>query len=398
MEQNQSGLPKSTKFPLGFFWGAATASHQVEGGNVNDWSQWEKKNAERLSHGSGFPISNHISGKAANHYELYEQDLDLAKSLNHNSFRFSIEWSRIESSKGQFNEKEINHYRDIVEACQKRGIEPFVTLWHWTHPIWFRDEGGWENPLSVRYYLNYIQKIVTSLPNVKYWITLNEPGVYINKAYRQGDWPPQKRGLLRYLKITNTFIKAHQQAYQIIKLINQESQVGVANHLTYFEGFKPLVKPASWWANDHFIKKIKNHQDFIGLNYYFHVRLISKNKGKRFSDMGWELFPEGLYKVLIHLKKYNKPIIITEHGLADAKDQDRAWYIEESLKWAQKAISDGVDLRGYLHWSLLDNFEWCDGFWPRFGLIEVDYINNFKRTVRPSAHHYSSLIKKYSID
>lgn len=393
MEQSQIGL---TKFPKNFYWGAATASHQVEGDNFNDWSVWEEENAERLSKKSGHPVSNHISGRATNHYKLYEQDLNLAKSLNLNAFRFSIEWSRIEPEHGMINDAAIEHYQKVVKACLDRGIEPFVTLWHWTHPIWFRDHGGWENNKAIDYYLKYVEKIVRALPEVKYWITLNEPGVYINKSYRQGDWPPQKRNIISYFTVTNRLISAHRQAYKLIKTISPNSQVGVANHLTYFEGFRPLVKPASWWANDHFINKIQDAQDFIGLNYYFHVRLIGNEKGERFSDMGWELYPEGLYKVLENLKKFNKPIYITEHGLADKEDENRAWYIEESLKWVKKAIDDGVDVRGYLHWSLLDNFEWADGFWPRFGLIAVDYQNSFKRTIRSSAHIYSKLIKDYT--
>jgi len=386
------------KFPKNFYFGAATASHQVEGNNLNDWTEWEKINADRLAKRSGDKPSDHVSGQATNHYELFEKDLDLMKSLGLNAYRFSIEWSRIEPQKGQFNQKEIEHYQKVVKACRERRIEPFITLWHWTIPLWLRDEGGWENKKIIGYFTNYAKKIVENLPEVKFWITLNEPGVYVNKSYRQGDWPPQKRNIFTYFKVLNILASAHSRAYQVIKKINPNSQIGIAHHLTDIGGFRPLAKTASWWANDHFINKIGSYQDFIGVNYYFHVRLLQPRLNEKVSDMGWGLHPDGLYNVTKGLAKFNKPIYITEHGLADAKDLNRGWYIEESLKYLEKAISEGADIRGYLHWSLLDNFEWWDGFWPRFGLIEVDYANDFKRTVRPSAYKYAELIKKYRID
>lgn len=383
-------------FPNNFFWGAATAAHQVEGDNLNNWTIWEKENAERLAKRSGDNPSDHISGKAANHYSLFKEDLALAKSLNLNAYRFSIEWSRIEPEKGKFNQKEIEHYQKVIAECQVLGIEPFVTMWHWTLPLWFEKEGGWKNPQASKYFLNFANKLLNIFPSVRFWITLNEPTVYANKCFLQGDWPPEEKSLINYFKVLKNLSFAHKKIYKLAKNKNSNLQIGIANHMAYIDGPWPLNSILKYWANNHFLNKINNYQDFIGLNYYFHYKIFGKLNNLKISDMGWELYPAGIYQVLKDLQKFKKPIFITEHGLADANDTNRAWYIEESLNYINKAIDSGINVRGYLHWSLLDNFEWWDGFRPRFGLISVDYKNNFKRVVRPSANIYKKLINKYN--
>ncbi|PIP92029.1 beta-glucosidase [Candidatus Wolfebacteria bacterium CG18_big_fil_WC_8_21_14_2_50_39_7] len=404
------------KFPKGFYWGSATSAHQVEGNNVNDWSEWEKKNAERLAKEAKekwqpwqqekfpemFNPENYISGRACDHYHLYEQDFDIAKKLGHNAHRFSIEWSRIEPEQGKFNEKEIEHYRKVILALKKRGIEPFVTLWHWTNPLWIRDIGGWENKKITDYFERYAEKISNALgENVKFWITLNEPEIYASNSYFAGVWPPQKKNLFAYLRVLNNLIKAHRKAYGVIKKANSNSKIGIAKNNIYFEAYqnklvnRVLKKFIDWWWNFYFLNRIRNHQDFIGLNHYFHNRInygFNKNENKKISDIGWELYPEAIYYVLKDLKRFNKPIYITENGLADGGDKKRSWFILESLKNIGKAINEGVNVRGYLHWSLMDNFEWDKGFWPRFGLVEVNY-KTLERKIRPSALQYAKICK-----
>lgn len=404
------------KFPKGFYWGSATSAHQVEGNNVNDWSEWEKKNAERLAKEAKekwqpwqqekfpemFNPENYISGRACDHYHLYEQDFDIAKKLGHNAHRFSIEWSRIEPEQGKFNEKEIEHYRKVILALKKRGIEPFVTLWHWTNPLWIRDKGGWENKKITDYFERYAEKISNALgENVKFWITLNEPEIYASNSYFAGVWPPQKKNLFAYLRVLNNLIKAHRKAYGVIKKANSNSKIGIAKNNIYFEAYqnrlvnRVLKKFIDWWWNFYFLNRIRNHQDFIGLNHYFHNRInygFNKNENKKISDIGWELYPEAIYYILKDLKRFNKPIYITENGLADGGDKKRSWFILESLKNIGKAINEGVNARGYLHWSLMDNFEWDKGFWPRFGLVEVNY-KTFERKIRPSALQYAKICK-----
>ncbi len=397
------------EFPKEFYWGSATSAHQVEGNNRNDWSEWELKNSKIKSQISKMqewpdyilknypnPLQpeNYISGQACDHYNRFREDFDIAKSLNHNAHRFSIEWSRIEPEKGKFDEKEIEHYRQVILALKDRGIEPFVSLWHWTNPLWFSQKGGWLDKDAPQYFSHYVDKISRSLKNVQFWITLNEPEIYASQCYLKGVWPPQKRSLVSFLRVIRNLIRAHKKSYKIIKEINLDSQVGIAKNNIYFEGW-PFIF-VDWLWNKYFLDKIKNHQDFIGLNYYFHRR-FHRNKNKIVSDMCWEIYPEGIYHVLKDLKKYNKPIYITENGLADAKDEKRTKFIKEHLKRVHKAISEGVDIRGYFYWSLLDNFEWDKGFWPRFGLVEIDY-KTMERKIRPSAYEYAKICKENKLE
>jgi len=370
------------KFPNNFLWGAATSSHQVEGGNVNDWSEWKKGDA----------------GRACDHYHRFEQDFDLAKSLGHNAHRFSIEWSRIEPKEGKINQNEIEHYRQVIRALRQRGLEPFVTLWHFTLPTWLAKKGGWLNPKAPYYFDRYVKIIAENLFNeVKFWITINEPNVYALNSYLRDVWPPQKKSAAKYLKVLKNLVKAHQLAYRALRLVDLDCQVGVAKNQTFFEGNLLLKYPANYFHNQYFLERIKNSQDFIGLNYYFHNRIkgfkFNHNSNEEFSDLGWEIYPEGIYRVLKDLKKYNKPIYITENGLADKDDAKREKFIKEHLTWIWRAIQEKIDVRGYFHWSLLDNFEWDKGFWPRFGLIEVDY-QTMARKIRPSAKIYARICKE----
>ncbi len=407
------------KFPKGFLWGAATSAHQVEGNNHNQWTEWELKNSKIKSQNAklkkwpdfileGYPNplqeENYISGRACGHYNRYEEDFDIAKSLGHNAHRFSIEWSRIEPEEGKFNEKEIEHYRDVIRALRARNLEPFVTIWHWTMPVWFARKGGFEKNGNIKYFVRFCEYVTKEFKDdVTFWITLNEPEIYTTSSYLKGVWPPQKKNLISYLLVIKNLIKVHRESYRIIKKIEPSAQIGIAKNNIYFEAYQNkinnwiLKKFIDWWWNFYFLNRIKNCQDFIGLNHYFHNRIknlkFGQNENKKVSDMGWELHPEAIYYVLKDLKKYNKPVYITENGLADTKDENREWFIKESLKNIHKSISEGVDVRGYFYWSLLDNFEWDKGFWPRFGLVEIDY-KTLKRKPRPSSKIYGEIVKR----
>lgn len=411
------------QFPRGFYFGASTSSHQVEGGNENDWTDWERKNADQLARSaadgpfrrfwpkkvsetkpSPTERENYISGRASDHYHRFKEDFDLAKKLGHNAHRFSIEWSRIEPEEGVFAEHEIRHYREVVSELRARGMEPFVTLWHWTLPVWLAETGGWESPRTPEYFSRYAERVARALPEVTFWITVNEPEVWSSASYLTKRWPPQKQNPLRYLRVLVNLVRGHRRAYAAIKKINPSAQIGIAKHNIYFEAHENswwntvLKSSADWWWNRWFLNRIKDAQDFIGLNHYFYNRIsgwFGKNENKKLSDMGWELFPEAIRHVLLDLKTYNKPVYITENGLADSEDKHRTWFIEETLKEILSAIGAGVDVRGYLHWSLLDNFEWDKGFWPRFGIIEVDY-QTLSRNTRESAEAYRNLIEKYT--
>ncbi|MFA6547652.1 MAG: family 1 glycosylhydrolase [Candidatus Magasanikbacteria bacterium] len=390
------------KFPPQFFWGCATSAHQIEGGLTNDWSEWEKSTL-RLKHLTDKQLNHFefISGSAANSFENNNADIACMRELNLNAYRFSVDWSRIEPENGKFDQTALDYYLDFIKKLRAHHIEPFVTLWHWPLPIWLRDLGGWQSKKIIKYFDRFVQKVGAHLNSeVNFWMTLNEPTVYAGMSFLTGEWPPQKKNPLVYYQVLSNLIDAHCSTYKILKSIDSNNQVGIASHNTYFEAYKNrlanrlLKKVADWWWNDRFLNKINDCQDFVGLNYYFHNEInygLSKNyQYEKSSDLNWGLHPEGMYFLLNDLKKYNKPIYITENGLADRGDQHRSWYIREILKNVYRAIGEGADVKGYFHWSLIDNFEWAHGFHPKFGLYEVDY-QTFERKPRSSAEYYADI-------
>jgi len=401
------------KFPEGFLWGAATSSHQVEGGNLNNWTEWEKEKAVHLARVAKsrwtpwqhekfpemFDPNNYVSGRACDHYNRFKEDFDLAKSLGQNAHRLSLEWSRLEPEKGKFNQEAIDHYSEVIDSLKKRGLEPFVTINHWTLPLWFSYAGGWENNESVFLFGRLVDHLAKTLGHqVTFWLTINEPWMFIGHSYLKGFWPPQKKSWWLSLKVFKNLLGAHKTAYNILKSYHPESQIGLAENNVYFEGWAGFF--AHWWINRRFLDMVGRRMDFIGLNYYFHSKIKgfrhNQNENKETSNLGSEIYPEGIYHVLKKLKKYKKPIYVTENGLADAFDEKRAKFIKRHLYWVHRAIKDGVDVRGYFHWSLLDNFEWDKGFWPRFGLIEVNY-KTLERKIRPSAYEYAKICKENSL-
>ena len=403
----RSNLMNKIQFPKQFFWGCATSSHQIEGNTCNDWSEWENS-LKRISALTklGHNPNDFISQTACNSYEMDNADIQSLEYLGVNSYRFSIEWSRIEPEKDKFSTEAAEYYLNFVKKLRAHGIEPFVTLWHWPLPLWLRDEGGWQAPGTVERFNKYVDFIARYLNSeVNFWITLNEPEIYSHNSYLLGKWPPQKKNPLALWQVLQNLIKGHKVAYKTLKQIDSNNQVGLAKNNICFEmkkdhlWNKSLKKLADWWWNDFFINKTVDSLDFIGLNFYFHNTInwwFNHGKYDRYSDIDWALVPEGIYWVLNDLKRYNKPIYITENGLADKADKHRIWYIENILKNVHRAINDNIPVKGYFHWSLLDNFEWDLGFKPRFGLFEVDY-QSFARTPRPAADYYSQVCKNNSL-
>lgn len=416
-------MPDKLKFPEGFLWGAATSAYQVEGGITNQWSEWEKENAERLAKQAKtywqdwqrekfpemFDPQNYLSGRASDHYNRYEEDFDIAQKLNHNAHRFSIEWSRIEPEEGKFDEREIEHYRKVIKAIKDRGMEPFVTLWHWTNPVWLEKKGGCESKDFVFHFSRYSEYIAKNFAKeVKFWITLNEPTSVIASSYVTGMWPPQKRSLWSAWKLYKIFARAHIKAYKKIHLADPDSQVGFANILHSFEPYRRrwildelMVRAGKYITNRRMINLTEGYNDFLTVQYYFHNRFKFPRKVRSenlpVTDMNWEIFPHGIYRIIRKLKEHHLPIYITENGLADADDSRRLSFIFHHLWEIHQAISEGADVRGYFHWSLLDNFEWDKGFWPRFGLVEIDY-KTMERKMRPSAWKYAEICKNNSLE
>jgi beta-glucosidase len=403
------------KFPQGFFWGASTAAHQVEGANVhNDWWQAEERRCVKVA-----------SGAACKHYELYAQDFDLAKQLNHNCHRFSIEWSRIEPQEGNFSLEAIQHYRQVIADLKSKGLEPVVTLHHFTNPAWFSQKGGWTKFNLNKYFLRFVERIVGELAqDVRFWVTINEPLVYSSHAYFLGVWPPQERSLLKTVKVTLNLAETHIKAYRIIHRIYRQQalsrpMVSIAANLQAFEICRANFrnKLAAYLRNKlynfYFIEKVlrKKTLDYIGVNYY--SRNLVDVKSWKLADLlaqtcqdnhfplpknslGWDIYPQGLYKLLLRLKRYGLAVLITENGICTDNDDLRWDYIRQHLEQLHRALAEGIEIWGYIYWSLIDNFEWDKGFTPCFGLVGVDY-RNFKRTVRESAVKLAAVIKNNGI-
>lgn len=414
----QKPLPLS--FPKRFFWGASTSAHQVEGGNHNQWSVWELENAKALAQQAKYQSThlpkwdsiqdealspaNYVSGAAVDHYNRYTEDFAYVKAMNMNAFRFSIEWSRIEPSEGAWNVEAIQHYREYLQALKAKGIEPFVTLWHWTMPTWFIEKGGFEKRANIQYFVRFAEKVLMELGNeFRYIITINEPDTYIAQGYIEGNWPPMQQRKLTAVWVYLNLAKAHREVYKLAKAKSRKFIVGLSkNSLHQYAGddaftSKLAAKVATWGADDFFLNRVKRKLDFIGVNYYFTNRFLGykiHNPNERLNDMGWDMQPQNIEFVLERLhQKYKLPLIVTENGVADRDDEFRKWWISQTLVAMHKALQKGVKLEGYLHWSLLDNFEWSSGFWPRFGLLAVDPKTK-KRTPRASAKWFAKVLKQ----
>lgn len=415
---------ESGSFPKNFLWGASTASHQVEGGTHNQWSVWELENASELARAARGRLgwlprweqvksqaqdpANYVSGRGVEHYKRYQEDFDLLEKLNLNSFRFGIEWSRIQPEEGKWDQAALVHYKSYISELKKREIEPIINLWHWTLPVWFAEKGGFTKRANLHYFDKFVQKVADELlEDIKYVLTINEANSYMTFTYLIPQWPPAERKPLVALMVYYNLVLAHRRAYKILKASKPELLVGAAHQASYsvpYHANNPLDRLTAWLADYFwyvwFFNRINKYQDFVGFNHYFtnyFKNLRLHNPRYPLNDMGWFMKPDEIYNVIMKLhNRYKKPIIVTENGLADAEDKHRQWWLEQTIYAMDKAIKDGADLRGYMHWSLVDNFEWAEGWWPKFGLVEIDRHDNMKRTMRPSALWLARVIKKLS--
>jgi beta-glucosidase len=399
------------QFPTGFFWGAATASYQVEGGIDNtDWAQGARDG--RVPE----------CGQACDHYHRYIQDFDIAKTLGHTAHRLSVEWARIEPEPGSFDKKAIDHYRQVLLALKDRKITPLVTIWHFTVPQWFSESGGFERDDAPEIFARYASYVVQELGDLcQHFSTMNEPNVYGSNGWLRGTWPPFKhfapigmvnitnsgrklanqsyvesglRPAVLYWRVMKHLAEAHKQAYRAIKEVSPATEVSVVKHMIVFDAnWNPFNKLKAVLANyfwtSRFLNRVKGCTDAIGLNYYFYKKFGDKRSWRK-TDMDWQFAPEHIYDELMRLRRYQKPIFVSEGGLADADDSDRAEYIQKQVEGVWRAIEAGVDVRGHLYWSLLDNYEWALGYDKRFGLVEINY-HTLERKIRPSAYVYKEI-------
>lgn len=414
-------------FPQDFLWGTSLSAHQAEGNNVNSWTRWEQI--------PGKIKNNDQSGRASDHWNRFQEDFDNLQWLHTNTFRMSLEWSRLEPKKGEWDQKAANHYRKMIANLKKKQIRPIICLFHFTLPLWVEDSGGFENPENIGNFVNFVHRSQMEFGDlVNDWLTLNEPVVYAMAAYGAGLTPPGIRDLKRTFRVVANLMHAHGLAYRELKKLDPTSSVSFAHHLRVFtpkNWFNPMDHFAayvadkffnwSWYETEKtgkirihvpFLVKIKedckecvDSLDYLGFNYYGRD-LVSFNplSNQKFfvttresatkSDMGWEIFPDGLRIILKKIKQKKLDhfsLLITENGIADADDSRRSKFIYDHLRaFLEESQSLGLKPKGYLYWSVIDNFEWIDGFGPRFGLFSVDYKSQ-KRSPRESAYYFRKI-------
>ncbi len=400
----------SRAFPRGFLWGTASAAHQVEGDNRNnDWWEFEQRPG-RIANGD-------TSAVACDHYNRYREDFKQLRELNQNAHRLSIEWSRIEPSEGEFDGRQIRHYRDVLGELREQGIQPMVTLHHFTSPLWFVRKGGWSDREASRAFLPFVSKVSEELGDlVAMWCTINEPNIYAANGWITGEFPPAHQGdLASFYRVITNMRRAHELAYSTLKRRHPDTPVGLSHH-------KFLFLPASDKQRDRIAARtaqftvdrwpigpgqlrrvVEATSDYVGVAHYwaqmaaFDPRRPKDQFIRRFNvpgaevtDMGWSADARYMRQVLNELKPLGKPVYITENGLASNDDTRRERYLVDVLASVRDAIDDGVDVRGYFHWTNMDNFEWARGYGARFGLIAVDRAT-LERTVKPSGRLYGRI-------
>jgi beta-glucosidase len=413
-------------FPDRFLWGSATAAHQVEGNNRNnDW--WAAEQAGRLPHKSGL---------ACDHFQRFDQDFALLADLGQISHRLSIEWSRIEPRPGELSHQALDHYRRVLESLRAHGIEPIVTLHHFSNPIWLAEQGGWTRREVVGRFSRFARRVVREYRDlVRYWVTLNEPGVYASQGWILGVWPPNRTGDMRgAFTVLRNMALAHGRAYHAMKAEQPEAKIGVAHHWRLFDPADPRRR------GDRLIATIRNRlmnvvfpiairsgrlvpplgsgrvipwlvatEDWVGVNYYtrehdrFDPRAARLGFGlEQFPEvdrnqLGWEIYPKGLERALLAAAPPDdgREVIVTENGIPEpgSQDEKRPRYLVQHLAACHRAIAAGVNLRGYTYWTSMDNYEWAEGFEPRFGLVHVDFETQ-ERTPKPSAYLYRDIIRR----
>ncbi|MCR4427339.1 MAG: glycoside hydrolase family 1 protein [Firmicutes bacterium] len=417
---------KGFSFPEGFLWGAATAGHQIEGNNTaSDWWAWEPG---KIQDGS-------TSGLACDSWNRWEEDFDLMRSMGLNAYRMGIEWSRVEPRPGEWDDAAFDRYEQMMKGLESRGIAVCLTLYHWVLPKWVADMGGWENPATVDRFAAFCGQVVARLGQYPaLWCTLNEPMVYVLFSYITGHFPPEKRSLRAARIVLRHLLLGHVEAFNIIRSESppgQDAMIGVAHNMAYFKparrnlldllvaGFQRRALNATIIealatgvapgpvGNGVAVPGLARAFTYMGVNYYFSRTVAFRLNGlaNGFSaevipadavrtDFGWPICPEGFFHVLSDVKSLGVPVYILENGISDRADALRPKYIVDHLREVRRAIDSGVDVRGYFHWTLADNFEWRAGYSQKFGLYAIDRADPaLARIPRQSAEIYGKIAR-----
>ncbi|MCM8774957.1 MAG: family 1 glycosylhydrolase [Candidatus Omnitrophica bacterium] len=428
---NRAAIMEQAGVGSQFLWGTATSAHQVEGNNrANDWWDWEQQGKLKEP-----------SGVACDHYRLFREDIGLISSLGQNAHRFSLEWSRFEPEENHWNDEAFRHYEEVFQELSRRRIEPVVTLHHFTNPRWFSEKGGWLEPSCVDAFNRYVERVVRAYGKyVRFWITINEPLIYVYYSFYAGLWPPGRRCYKDSLKVIRFLVKAHKHAYRIIHdyyetVLKKPVWVSFANYMVYFSPCRSHSLFDRWTAawtsrfvNEIFIEAAigsflfypgifceylfqPRALDYLAVNYYsqdfirFRGLFAKPSMGEICSKdhhpekigernaLGWNIYPEGLRDLIQRLRRFRLPIMVSENGICTPDDEQRARFIRDHVDVLGCLRKDGVPIFGYFYWSLLDNFEWAHGFGPRFGIVEVDYRSQERRP-RPSSQVLAESCRK----
>ena len=418
-------------FPRTFLWGTATSATQVDGGDLHsDWAHFSQKSG------------NIADGKdcltTCDHWNRYEEDFKLMKSMGFNAYRLGVDWSRMEPRPGENDHAALNHFRGMLESLNKKGIRPLLTLNHFAVPQWWLERGGWAQEKNLQAFMDFASYIVENTGDlVSEYTTINEPNVYSMFSYMEGLWPPGISGLSGYfkaMKVLRNMALAQGKLYDMIHETHARKgfaspSVGMAKHVRIFDPARPDNRMdrdraaeaeyrfnLMWTDSIHdgrlqgsLGKNEKFHDgpcwDFIGLNYYTRdkIRFSLTAFARLFieqdpvgdvptNDLGWEIYPEGLYRVIHEFhERYRLPVRITENGLANAADSKREHFLVSHIQQIARCLEEGIPVEGYYHWSFLDNFEWAEGYTARFGLVDVDFQSQ-QRTIRNSGSAYKKMI------
>lgn len=435
-------MKRELRFPEGFLWGTAAAGHQVEGSNEHsDWWAWEQRGKIR---------DGTTSGISVDYWNRYDEDHALMAELGYGAHRLGVEWARVEPHPGNFDESALDHYEDILRSLRQHGLQVCLTLHHWVLPAWAAERGGWADRGTLPAFLRFARKVVRRLGGLTdLWVTLNEPMVPVMLGYLLGMFPPEKRNPWQAIRVARTLLTGHAATYRIVHALcpagpdGRPPRVGTAMAYPWSEPWgsrAPLglletalagaINQVSFDGWDRSIAEgryalpwglpferplvgLKMSCDFCGVNYYFRqsmkldelqpedggLRVGPVPPGVETTDMGWQVHPESFYAVMRHVwRRFGKPIYITENGIADATDVQRPRYLLRHLAQVHRAIQNGVNVRGYFHWTFTDNFEWAEGFAKRFGLVAVDHTDpDLTRRPRPSAHMYGAIARSNAI-
>ncbi len=439
---------QTIQFPENFVWGTVTASYQIEGAYNEDgkglsiWDTFTRRKGKIIDGTNG--------DIACDHYHLYKEDTGLMKSLNCNAYRFSLSWPRIlPDDSGTVNLKGLDFYDRLIDELKSAGIEPFITIYHWDLPEYINRKGGWLTRNTANYFADFTEIVVKKFKDrVKFWMTLNEPLVSFVNGYLYGSHAPGIKNIFKAFKVPHNLLLAHGLGLERIRALDSSLKAGIVNALwpvypstpedkraavnaeaftmrlfldpiykgTYPEAIEGKIRFFNHDIKDKDFDIISKPVDFTGVNYYSRnivkksfdpisgFRIIKAGyEGAEFTDMGWEVFPQGFYDLLNWIRnEYNNPVVyITENGAAykdklinnKVEDAERIEYLKRHLSVMNKSIREGANIKGYFYWTLMDNFEWAEGFSKRFGLIYTDYATQ-KRIIKESGYWFAELCRE----